>query len=212
MTTPIHSIDPVVREDVVDLAKLVSFGIGPQAWVTFQHSVVWLRSVTASISYHHGGKLLKRGGTYGDHGGYLTALPIAIAYAEEACEVFGVSKTSTLVISISLEIVDRPMLRVDPAPYGMKGKTYYVEPGSQDGHWFFADESAMKAYAEAATGETRQSAFEQMRKLKPTPVLMNKSVWSSDLNLGRNNSSAVFQFIHDERNRAGVLALTATTQ
>ena len=59
MTTPIHSIDPVIREDVVDLAKLVSFGIGPQAWVTFQHSIVWLRSVTASISYHHGGKLLK---------------------------------------------------------------------------------------------------------------------------------------------------------
>ena len=212
MATPIHSIDPVVREDVVDLAKLVNLGVGPHVWVTFQHSIVWLRSVTATISYHHGGKLLKRGGTYGDHGEYLTALPIAICYAEEACKVFGVSKTSTLVISISLEIVDRPMLRVDPAPYGMKGKTYYVEPGSQDGHWFFADESAMKAYAEAATGETRQSAFEQMRKLKPTPVLMKKSVWSSDLNLGRGNSSAAIQFIHDELNRAGVVALTATTQ
>ncbi|MBM5458805.1 hypothetical protein H8F21_14650 [Pseudomonas sp. P66] len=187
---PFYSNLPVVRREAMELARLGSLsGMGPRQWIRFRQSICWLREASASVVFKHGGRVVREGGTYVDHRGYLTALSSAIASAERECDVYGVTKQSSMTISVQLTITEMPVVLRETPAYGRGTGNYYSKAESVDGEWYIYSEAEMDALMSARTADDKHAAWQNISRLTALTVLERDNAWSSTCGLGDVSTS-----------------------
>lgn len=124
--------------------------------------------------------MVKEGSFFGDHGGYLTALKWAIESAKLQCGTYAVSAESSLLITVSLSVVDIPVVLGERPAYGIRYGDYYQCAESDDSAWFVFSRSKMDAYVQASTVEARTEAWADLEPLRPVEIYKAPQVWASN--------------------------------
>lgn len=190
----------------MDLARLGSLsGVGPRKWLRFTQQICWLREATASISFSHGGVVIKEGGAFVDLGGYLTAVSEAVDSAKFQCETYGITGQSSLIASVSLSIVDTPRVLCERPEYGFTLGHYFVKAESEDSAWFIYSPVEMQAYECASSCEEQHAAWASLNRLGPVEIHSLGTVWSSHGADLPASQKVLDEFIHAERNAVQVL-------
>ena len=197
---PIHHRGPIVRVDLEDLARWGSLsGVGPAAWIRFEHEVSWLREPSAEIYFRHGGKHLKDGPRFCDHPGYLSGLEAGVREAVDLCAAYEVTSESSLEIVLEVAIQDVPYLKARPPYGGISGGAYFHPIYSLQDNWFHFDEVLMEAYSMATGEEARHTAWMALRRLAPQPVVESQVIWSSKVDLVAGAEERVMSFLQEQR-------------
>lgn len=197
---PIHHRGPVVEVSPADLARWGSLsGVGPAAWIRFQHEICWVREPSAKISFLHGGKLLKEGPRFCDHPRFLSCLEAGVIDAIQLCEAYSVGPDSSLEIIIETAIQDAPYLKAKTPLGGVSSGSYFHPIYAINENWFHYDEALMAAYSSAAGEAERNEAWMAIPRLVPRPVVENQVVWSSKLDLSEGGAGRVERFLQEQR-------------
>lgn len=86
--------------------------------------ITWLRELNAAITYIHGGRILKQESLHSDYYGFLTAANDLFSDVDDRMETYGVTRDSSLEITIRMGIVDVPTLGF--AKEGWGGRKLYT--------------------------------------------------------------------------------------
>ncbi|NTF17239.1 hypothetical protein G6L37_02185 [Agrobacterium rubi] len=89
--------------------------------------ITWTREAHARITYSHGGRVLKQEGTFCDYYGFLSSVQDLFEDFEARKKLYGVSKESSLEITIRMALVDHPTLGF--AKEGWGGRKLYTPVG-----------------------------------------------------------------------------------
>lgn len=204
---PFYSTLPIVRRQILDLARLGRLsGVGQSQWIRFEQPVVWLREASAQVVFEHGGRVLATGASYVDCGGYLSSLYSAIESAKHECEVYDVSADSSLIVSVALSIVDIPVVACPSPLNAFPAGSYFQKAESEEGAWFHFADSDMRAVTESKSSIERDTARLALKRLSSVEVEVPVGLWSSRSGVpGISDTRCVDQYVHQQRNAAQAL-------